>query len=166
SAKPANCFARGFVHLTADNRKWHRQRKYRVPRLHRRLPKPASAYSELHVFVLLARSSTLWNEARAAGLHYFVKPLSGLNSIDFIKRVFRKSEDVEILPRAGRGSGRGKQSRATLHRPSQQHLCWRLFNSCGNCRNNRIFNRPWSYSVTQWRKRQKRDVLLFAEFQK
>jgi hypothetical protein len=51
SAKPANCFARGFVHLTADNRKWHRQRKYRVPRLHRRLPTPASAYSELHVFV-------------------------------------------------------------------------------------------------------------------
>src|ERR1700733_15403696 len=99
---PANCFARGFVRLTEDSHKWHRHRKYRVPRLHRRRPTPASVYSELHVFVPLARSSALWNETRAAGLHYFVKPLPGLNAIDFIKRVFRKGGDVEILPRTGR----------------------------------------------------------------
>jgi hypothetical protein len=45
---------------------------------------PAGVYSELHVFVLLAWSSPLWNETGAAGIHYFVEPLSGLNLIDFI----------------------------------------------------------------------------------
>src|SRR5258708_12005015 len=54
SARPANCFARGFARLTVDNHKWHRHRKYRVPRLRRRLPTRASAYSGLHVFVPLA----------------------------------------------------------------------------------------------------------------
>ena len=117
-------------------------------------------------FLSQSLSSPLWNETRAAGLHYFIEPLSSLNSIDFVKRVFRKGGDVEILPRAGRSSGRGKQSRATLHRPSQQHLCRRLSNSCGNCRNDWIFERPRPYSVTQWRKSQKHDVLLLAEFQK
>jgi len=63
----------------------------------------------------------LWNEPRDAGLYHFIEPLSGLNSIDFVKRVFRKGGDVEILSRAGRSPGRGKQSRAALHRPSQQH---------------------------------------------
>jgi hypothetical protein len=46
----------------------------------------------------------LWNETRAAGLHCFIQPLSSLDSIDFIKRVFRKGGDVETLPCAGRGS--------------------------------------------------------------
>jgi len=31
----------------------------------------------------------LWNETRNAGFHRFIQPLSGLNSIDFVKRVFR-----------------------------------------------------------------------------
>src|SRR5258708_40215826 len=103
---------------------------------------PSSVDSGLHVFVLLAWSSTLWNETRAAGFHDFVEPLSGLNSINFIKRLFRKGGDAEILPRAGRGLGRGEQSRATLYRPSQQHLCRRLANSHGNRRNDWIFERP------------------------
>jgi hypothetical protein len=30
----------------------------------------------------------LWNEPRDAGLYHFIEPLSGLNSIDFVKRVF------------------------------------------------------------------------------
>ena len=34
--------------------------------------------------------------------------LSTLNPIDFIKRVFRKGGDVEILPRASRSRGSGK----------------------------------------------------------
>jgi hypothetical protein len=46
--------ARGFVRPTKDSHKWHLPRKYRVPRLHRRLPTPASVYSEIHVFVRLA----------------------------------------------------------------------------------------------------------------
>jgi hypothetical protein len=93
-----------------------------------------------------------WNETRAACLYYFVEPLSGLNTIDFIKRVFRKSGDVEILSRTGSGSGRGKHSRAALHRPRQQYLCRRQANARGNRRNDWIFKRPRSYSVTQWRK--------------
>src|SRR3984885_9422322 len=113
-----------------------------------------------------SESSTLWNETRAAGLHYFIEPLSSLNLIDFVKRVFRKGGDVEILPRASRSPGSGKQGRATLHRPSQQHLCGRLSNSCGNCRNDWIFERPRLYSVPQWRESQKHNVLLLAEFQK
>ena len=40
---------------------------------------------------------------------------------------------------------------------------WRLSNSSGNCRNDRIFERPRSCSVTQWRKSEEHDVLLFAE---
>ena len=67
--------------------------------------------------------STLWNETRAAGLDYLIKPLSGLNAIDFVNRVFRKSGDVEILPRAGRSSRCCKQSRPTLDGPSQHDLC-------------------------------------------
>jgi hypothetical protein len=66
-------------------------------------------------------SSTLRNETRAAGLHYFIESLSSLNAIDFVQCVFRKGRDVKILPRAGRGSRRCKESRATLYRPSQQH---------------------------------------------
>jgi hypothetical protein len=106
-----------------------------------------------------------WNETRAAGLHYFIEPLSGLNSIDFIDRVFRNGGDIEILLSAGRDPGSGEQSRATLYRPSQEHLCWCLANSCGNCRNDWIFERPWTYSVSQWRESQKHDVVLLAEFQ-
>jgi hypothetical protein len=74
-------------------------------------------------------SSSFRNKARNAGFHHFIQPLSGLNAIDFVKRVFRKRRDVEILSRAGRSPGRGKQSRAALHRPSQQHLCRRFSNS-------------------------------------
>jgi hypothetical protein len=36
-------------------------------------------------------SSTLWNETRNASSHHFIQSLPGLNSIDFVKRVFRKS---------------------------------------------------------------------------
>ena len=111
-------------------------------------------------------SSTLRNETRAAGLHYFIESLSSLNAIDFVQCVFRKGRDVKILPRAGRGSRRCKESRATLYRPSQQHPCWRLSNSCGNCRNDWIFERPRPHAVTQWREGQKHDALLLAEFQK
>src|SRR5258708_30493121 len=91
SESVANCFARGFARLTGDNHKWHGHRKYRVPRLHRRLPTRASAYSGLHVFVLLAWtapgaawlscSATLWDETRGAGLYHFIEPLPSLNSI-------------------------------------------------------------------------------------
>jgi hypothetical protein len=96
-----NCFARGFARLTGDRHKWHRHRKYRIPRLHRRLPTRARANSGLYGFVplawtvldavLLSCSSTLWNETRNAGFHHFIQPLSGLNSIDFVKRTFWKS---------------------------------------------------------------------------
>src|SRR6266849_9779541 len=99
SARPANYFARGFAPPTGDNHKWHRHRKYRVPHLHRRLPTRASAYLGPYGFVPLAWtalaavslscSSTLWNETRSVGFHHFIQPLSDLNSIDFVKRVFR-----------------------------------------------------------------------------
>ena len=82
------------------------------------------------------------NEPRNSGFHHFIQPLSGLNSIDFVKRVFREGRDVEILSRAGRALGCGKQSRAPLHRPSQQYLCGCLSNSRGDSRNDRIFQRP------------------------
>ncbi len=108
----------------------------------------------------------MWNETRAAGFHYFIEPLSSLDSIDFVKRIFRKGGDVEILLRPGRSLGRGKQRRASLHRPSQQHLRWRLANSYGNRRNRWIFERPRSYSMTQWSKGQKYNVFFLAEFQK
>jgi hypothetical protein len=98
--------------------------------------------------LLLRGSPSLWNEARNAGFHHFIQPLSGLNSIDLLKRVFRKGSDVEILSRAGRSPGRGKQSRAALHRPSQQHLCRRLCNSRGDSRNDWIFEQPRPHPVT------------------
>ena len=36
----------------------------------------------------------MWNETRAAGFHYFIESLSRLNSIDFIKRIFRKANQI------------------------------------------------------------------------
>src|SRR3954471_12522288 len=105
-ATPADWLVRGFVRLTGDNRKWHRQRRCRVRRWHRRRPTLASANSGLRVFDLLATaprevsaslSSTLGNETRAAGLHHFIETLPGLNAIDFVERVFRKGGDVEVL---------------------------------------------------------------------
>src|SRR6202035_1714679 len=115
SARPANCFARGFARPTGDNHKWHRHRKYRVPRLHRRLPTRANVYSGLHGFVLLAWtaldavslpcSSSLWNKTRNAGAHHCIQPLSDLNSLDFVGCVFWKARDVEILSGASRSPG-------------------------------------------------------------
>ena len=64
----------------------------------------------------------LWNETRNAGFHHFIQPLSGLNSIDFVKRVLRKGRDVEILSRAVRSPGRGKQSRTALHLSVMKHM--------------------------------------------
>src|SRR5271167_4840124 len=93
-------------------------------------------------------SFTFWNETRNAGFYHFIQPLSGLNSIDFVKRVFGKGRDVEILSRAGRSRGRGKQSRAALHRPSQQHLCRGLSNSRGDSRNDWVFEQPRPHPVT------------------
>jgi hypothetical protein len=60
----------------------------------------------------------MWNETRAAGLHNFIQPGSSLNSTNFLKCVFRKDRDVQILPRAGRVLGVGKPSRVTLHGPA------------------------------------------------
>jgi hypothetical protein len=102
-------------------------------------------------------------------IDHFIEPLSSLNSIDFVKRIFRKRGDVQILSRAGRSPGRCKQSRAMLDRRSQQQLCRRLSNPCGNCQNDRVFERPRPYSVTQWRegataRRPKHKVLILAEF--
>src|SRR5580704_1419322 len=77
-------------------------------------------------------SLCFWNKTRYAGCYYLIQSLSDLNAIDFVERFLRKSRDVEILFRAGHSGGRGKQSRAALDRPSQQHLCGRLSNSSGN----------------------------------
>src|ERR1700678_193138 len=116
--------------------------------------------------VSLSRSSTLCDKPRNAGFHHWVEPLSGLNSIDFFKRVFRKCGDVEILLRAGRTSGRGKQSRAALYCPSQEHLCRRLSYSCRDRRNDWIFDRTRPASVAQWCKCQEHNALLLAKLQK
>jgi hypothetical protein len=35
--------------------------------------------------------SVPWDEARVAGVDHLIEPLSGLNVIDFVERVFRKS---------------------------------------------------------------------------
>src|ERR1700761_2358203 len=120
----------------------------------------------LQVRCALRGSATLWNETWAAGLHYLVEPLSGLNAIDFVERLFRKRGDVEILPRAGRTLGRGQKRRAALHCPSQQHLRWRSSKSCGDCRNDWIFDQPGPHAVTQRGEGQEHNVLLLAEFQK
>ena len=93
-------------------------------------------------------SSSLWNETRDASFHHFIQSLSGFNSIDFVKRVFRKTRDVEILSRAGCSCGCGKHCRAALHRPSQQHLCRGLSNSCGDSRNDWVFEQPGPHPVT------------------
>src|SRR5580700_5283685 len=45
------------------------------------------------------------DETRYACGHDRIEPLSGLNAIDFIKRVFRNGGDVEILSRASRSFG-------------------------------------------------------------
>jgi hypothetical protein len=52
------------------------------------------------------------------GLPVFTTSLN-LVCFDFVKGVFRKDGDVETLPRTSRSFARGKQSRATMHRPSQ-----------------------------------------------
>src|SRR5580698_1199850 len=115
------------------------------------------------VRVSLSRNAR--NKTGAAGLHDLVEPLPGLNPVDLVERVLREGGDIEILSRSGRGLGRGKQSGATLDRPGEQHLCWRLFNARGNPQDDRILQRPRFYSVPQWRKGQEHDALLLAEFQ-
>ncbi len=45
--------------------------------------------------------------------------------------------------------GDGKQSRATMYRPWQQHLRRQLTYLGGNCRNDRILDRPRPYAMTQ-----------------
>ena len=67
-------------------------------------------------------SLSFWNETRHTGIHHWIQPLSGLDSINLVQRVCRKGPDVEVLARARRTPGRGKQSRSALHRPSQQNL--------------------------------------------
>src|SRR5580658_10735502 len=116
--------------------------------------------------ISLSRLSLLRDETRDACFHHFIESLPGLNAIDFVQRILRKGRDVKILSRASRGFGCGKQSRAALNRPCQQDLWRRLSNSCGDCRNDRIFEQPRPHSVTQWRESQKQNALFFAEFQK
>ena len=110
-------------------------------------------------------SLSFWNETRHTGIHHWIQPLSGLDSINLVKRVCRKRRNVEILSRARRTPGRSKQSRAALHRPSQQYLRRRLSHSRRDPRNNWIFKQPRLHPVTQWRKSQKHNALLLAEFQ-
>ncbi len=114
----------------------------------------------------LSFSSASRDETRDACLHHFIEPLPSLNAIDFVKRIFRKGGDVKILFRTSRSFGCGKHSRAALHRPCQQHLCWRLSNSCGDRQNDWIFEQPRAHSMTQWRESQKHNTFLLAEFQK
>jgi Galactose oxidase, central domain len=114
----------------------------------------------------LSCSSPLCDETRDACFHHIIESLPGLNTIDFVQCILRKGSDVKILSRAGRGFGCGKQGRAALNRPRQQDLCRRLSNSCGDCRNDRIFEQPRPHSVAQWRESQKHNAIFFAEFQK
>jgi hypothetical protein len=96
----------------------------------------------------------LWNESRAAGLHHFIEPLPGLNSIDFVKRIFRRTEMLRFS--WARAAVLGVVSKAVPRCTAQTNsLRWRLSNSCGNCRNDWIFKWPWPHSVTQWRESQK-----------
>ena len=64
----------------------------------------------------LPSSSAFCDETGDAFCHYFIESQPGLNAIDFVKRVFRKGGDVEILSRASRGFGCCEQSRTTLDR--------------------------------------------------
>jgi hypothetical protein len=64
----------------------------------------------------------LWNETRAAGLHYFIEPLSNLNSIDFVKRIFRPGRREQGL------SAFVTRERQRLRRPRGLKLgCKRVF---------------------------------------
>ena len=74
-------------------------------------------HGPLQLFGFSVQLPTLCDETRDASPHHFIEPLSNLNAIDFVKRVFRKGGDVEILSRAGRSFRRGEHSRTTLDRP-------------------------------------------------
>src|SRR4051794_24666597 len=111
-------------------------------------------------------SSSLWNETWTPGRHYIIEPLSRFDLIDFCKRIFWKSGNVEILPRACRSRGGGKQRGTTLYRPGQQHLCGRLPDTCGNGGYDCVFKRPRLYTMTQGGKGQEHNILGLTEFQK
>src|SRR5215469_7828096 len=102
----------------------------------------------IRAYWFIDASSALRNEPWNAGFHYFIHPLSRLNSIYFVQRVLRKGGYAEILSRAGRTPRSGEHCRATLHRPSQQYLCRRLSDSRGDSRNDWIFERPRPHPVT------------------
>ena len=89
----------------------------------RRMPVRIQGFTYLFLFhgllqLLLASSSlALCDETGDACLHYFIEPLPGLNTIDFVKGVFRKGGYAEIFSRTGCSLRRGEHSRTTLDRP-------------------------------------------------
>ena len=51
---------------------------------------------------LASCGSDSWNETRTPGIHHVVEPLTGLNAIDFIKRVLWNGTDIAEKRSCGR----------------------------------------------------------------
>src|SRR6185369_393470 len=105
------------------------------------------------------------NETRNPGLYHRVEPASDLNSVDLVNRNFWNLRDVVVLVSSLQGFRGGKDGRSTLDRPGEQDLGWGQKGLPGDGQNCRILKWARSYSVAQWRKRQKNNPLLLAELQ-
>ena len=91
------------IEVESRNKRWNGPRAYRAP-------------TGLWRSLGLLRPS-FGNETWDAGGHHGIQALPGLNSIDFVERVFGKARDIEIFFGAGRGLGRSEHCGAALHRP-------------------------------------------------
>src|SRR5450432_1046634 len=110
-------------------------------------------------------SATFRNETWDPGRHHRVEPASDLNSVDLVNGSFWNLRDVVILASSIQSFRGGKDGRSTLDPSGEQDLGRGQVGLPGDGQNCRIFQWARPYSMTQWRKCQKDNALLLAEFQ-
>src|SRR5882724_10454427 len=110
-------------------------------------------------------SATFRNKTWNPGLYHRIEPASDLNSVDLVNGSFWNLRDVVVLASSIQSFRRGKDGRSTLDPPGEQDLRGRQRGLPGDGQNRRIFQRAGPYAMTQWRKCQKNNVPLLAEFQ-
>src|SRR5208282_1789124 len=110
-------------------------------------------------------STAFRNESWDAGLDHRVEPASDLNPVDLVNGSFWNLRDVVILASSIQSFRGGKDGRSTLDPPGEQNLGRGQSGLPGDGQNCRIFQWAGAYSMTQWRKCQKNNALLLAEFQ-
>jgi len=108
-------------------------------------------------------SAAFRNETWNPGRHHRVEPASDLNLVDLVNGSFWNLREVVILASSIQSFRGGQDGRSTLDPPGEQNLRWTQRGLPGDGHNCRIFQRAGPYSMTQWRKCQKNNAVLFAE---